>query len=260
MAAKKLETEIDQPRPTVREAMRSVLASAKLVAGADGLDRQVEWVRLMETPEVQPRAGDLMFTSGFPIKDDPDAQIRLVGRIAEGGGAGLVVRPLPYLRRLPPEMITEADRLKVPLFTISSDVQFVDLMAPLLERIINAEHWRLKRSIEIHRRFTELVLDGKGVNEICRTLADLLESAVVVEDASFHLLAHAGGSADPHRKETILRQGTPHRVLFDPQIQRTLREVEAKRGPVKVPAFPHLGGALDREGARAVRGRGTGAG
>ena len=246
MAAKKVDAEPEEPRPTVREAMRSVLASAKLVAGADGLDRQVEWVRLMETPEVQPRAGDLMFTSGFPIKDDTDAQIRLVGRIAEGGGAGLVVRPLPYLRRLPPEMITEADRLKVPLFTISSEVQFVDLMAPLLERIINAEHWRLKRSIEIHRRFTELVLDGKGVNEICRTLADLLESAVVVEDASFHLLAHAGGSADPHRKETILRQGTPHRVLFDPQIQRTLREVEARRGPVKVPAFPHLGMSRER--------------
>ncbi|TMF74889.1 MAG: hypothetical protein E6I12_13430 [Chloroflexi bacterium] len=246
MAAKRVEAETEAPRPTVREAMRSVLASAKLVAGADGLDRQVEWVRLMETPEVQPRAGDLMFTSGFPIKDDLDAQIRLVGRIAEGGGAGLVVRPLPYLRRLPPEMVTEADRLKVPLFTISSDVQFVDLMSPLLERIINAEHWRLKRSIEIHRRFTELVLDGKGVNEICRTLADLLESAVVVEDASFHLLAHAGGSADAHRKETILRQGTPHRVLYDPQIQRTLREVEAKRGPVKVPAFPHLGMSRER--------------
>jgi PucR family transcriptional regulator, purine catabolism regulatory protein len=249
MAIKKVDRPVadaDQPRPTVREAMRSVLAQAKLVAGAEGLDRQVEWVRIMETPEIQPRAGDLMFTSGFPIKDDPDAQIRLIARIAEGGGAGLVVRPLPYLRRIPPEMVTEADRLKVPLFTIPSDVKFVDLMTPLLERIINAEHWRLKRSMDIHRRFTELVLDGKGVNEICRTLADLLESAVVVEDASFHLLAHAGGSADPHRKETILRQGTPHRVLFDPQIQRMLREVEAKRGPVKVPAFPHLGMSRER--------------
>src|SRR5437762_6901710 len=246
MATKKVEIEADEPRPTVREAMRSVLANAKLVAGADGLDRQVEWVRLMETPEVQPRAGDLMFTSGFPIKDDPDAQIRLVNRIAEGGGAGLVVRPLPYLRRLPPEMVTEADRLKVPLFTISSDVQFVDLMSPLLERIINAEHSRLKRSIEIHRRFTELVLDGKGVNEICKTLSDLLESAVVIEDASFHLLAHAGGTGDPHRKETIQRQGTPQRVLFDPQIQRMLREIEAKRGPIKVPAFPHVGMSKER--------------
>src|SRR5213594_281519 len=116
MATKKAEVEADEPRPTVREAMRSVLASAKLVAGADGLDRQVEWVRLMETPEAQPRAGDLMFTSGFPIKDDTDAQIRLVARIADSGGAGLGVRPLPYLRRIPPEMVSEDDRLKVPLF------------------------------------------------------------------------------------------------------------------------------------------------
>ncbi len=246
MATKKAAEAEVQPRPTVRDAMRSILAGARLVAGADGLDRPIEWVRLMETPEILPRAGDLMFTTGFPIKDDTEAQIRLVSRIADSGGVGLVVRPMPYLKKLPPEMLTEADRLHVPLFTIAPGVQLIDLMAPLLERIINAEHWRLKRSLEIHRRFTELVLDGKGVNEICRTLADLLESAVSVEDASFHLLAHAGGSADPHRKETIARQGTPQRVLFDPQIQRTLREVEAKRGPVKVPAFPHLGMSRER--------------
>ena len=230
-----------EPRPTVRDAMRSILSDAKLVAGAAGLDHAVEWARMMETPEVEPRAGDLMFTTGFPIKGDRDAQIRLVARIAASGGAGLVVRPEPYMQALPAEMISEADRLAVPLLTVGADVHLIDLMAPLLERIINAEHWRLKRSIEIHKRFTELVLDGKGVNEICRTLAELLDSAVVIEDASFHLVAHAGGSADAHRKETILRQGTPHRVLFDPQIQRVLREAEAKRGPVKVPAFPHLG-------------------
>src|SRR2546423_10389359 len=186
--------------------LRAVAPPARRGAAAEALDRHVEWVRIMETPEIQPRAGDLMFTTGFPIKDDLSAQVRLVTRIAEGGGAGLVVRPLPYLRKLPPEMVTEADRLKVPLFTIAPDIQFVDLMTPLLERIINAEHWRLKRSIEIHRRFTELVLDGKGVNEICRTLADLLESAVGVEAASFHLLAHAGGGAAPHRTRPILRR------------------------------------------------------
>src|SRR5882672_2684889 len=248
MAARKiLPDALAEPKPTVREAMRfHPFAGAKLVAGAEGLDRSIEWVRSMETPEVQPRAGDLMFTTGFPIKDDRAAQIRLVERIADSDGAGLVVRPHPYLRKLPPEMITEADRLNVPLFTVGPDVQLIDLMTPLLERIINAEHWRLKRSIDIHRRFTELVLDGKGVKEICATLAELLESAVVIEDASFHLLAHAGGAGDPHRKETIQRQGTPQRVLFDPQIQRMLREIEAKRGPVKVPAFPHVGMSRER--------------
>jgi PucR family transcriptional regulator, purine catabolism regulatory protein len=246
-ARKVLPDALAEPKPTVREAMRfHPFTSAKLVAGANGLDRAIEWVRAMETPEVQPRAGDLIFTTGFPIKDNPEGQIKLIAKIAESEGAGLVVRPHPYMRKLPPEMLREADRLSVPLFTVAEDIQMVDLMAPLLERIINAEHWRLKRSMDIHRRFTELVLDGKGVKEICATLAELLESAVVIEDASFHLLAHAGGAGDPHRKETIQRQGTPQRVLFDPQVQRMLREVEATRGPVKVPAFPHVGMSRER--------------
>jgi PucR family transcriptional regulator, purine catabolism regulatory protein len=247
MSARKALEQLSEPKPTVREAMRfGEFADATLIAGEAGLDRAIEWVRIMETPEIQPRPGDLLLTTGFPIKDDRAAQIRLIGRIADSGGAGLVVKPHPYLRKLAPEMLSEADRLSVPLFTIGAGVQLIDIMAPLLERIINAEHWRLRQSFEIHRRFTELVLDGKGVNEICRTLADLLESAVTIEDASFHLLAHAGGSGDPHRKETIQHQGTPQRVLFDPQIQRMLREIEAKRGPIKVPAYPHVGMSKER--------------
>src|SRR5580692_10663090 len=101
MAKRKVAETLAEPKPTVREAMRfGAFADAKLIAGAEGLDRAIEWVRLMETPEVQPRAGDLMLTTGFPIKDDRDAQIGLVGRIAESNGAGLVVRPMPYMRRL----------------------------------------------------------------------------------------------------------------------------------------------------------------
>jgi len=55
------------------------------------------------------------------------------------------------------------------------------------------------------------------------------------------MLAHAGSTTDPHRRETIARHGTPPRVLYDPQIQRMLREVTETRRPMKVAAFPHLG-------------------
>jgi purine catabolism regulator len=237
------------PPPTVREATTfGGFQAAKLVGGGQGLDRQIEWVRVMETPETprRLRQGELLLTSGFPVKDDTDAQIELVDSVAQSGGSGVVVKLGRYIDGVPPEMIDEAERLALPLFTIGEEVPWSDLMEPLLERIINAEHWRLKRSLDIHRRFTDLVLDGKGVNEICRTLSELLDSGIAVEDASFHLLAHAGGStSDPHRRETIARHGTPPRVLYDPQIQRVLREVTESRRPMKVPAFPHLG--MNRE-------------
>ena len=237
------------PPPTVREATTfGGFQEATLVGGRHGLDRQIEWVRVMETPETprRLRPGELLLTTGFPVKDDTDAQIELVDSVAQSGGSGLVVKLGRYIDGVPPEMIDEAERLALPLFTIDQDVPWSDLMEPLLERIINAEHWRLKRSLDIHRRFTDLVLDGKGVNEICRTLSDLLDSGVAVEDASFHLLAHAGSATnDPHRRETIARHGTPPRVLYDPQIQRVLRDVTESRRPMKVPAFPHLG--MNRE-------------
>src|SRR5215469_17684920 len=206
-----VQPELKIPPPSVREATAfGGFAEATLVGGHRGLDRQVQWVRVMETPETarRLRQGELLLTTGFPVKNDPEAQIELVDSVASGRGAGLVVKLGRYIDDVPPEMLEEADRLSLPLFTIGQEVPWSDLMEPLLERIINAEHWRLKRSLEIHRRFTDLVLDGKGVNEICRTLAELLESAVTVEDASFHLLAHAGGSMrDPHRRETIARHG-----------------------------------------------------
>src|SRR5262252_7548369 len=221
------EVTVELPPPTVREAMTfGGFTEATLVGGGEGLDRQVQWVRVMETPETarRLRPGELLLTTGFPVKNDPEAQIELVDSVASGRGAGLVVKLGRYIDDVPPEMLEEADRLSLPLFTIGQDVPWSDLMEPLLERIINAEHWRLKRSLEIHRRFSDLVLDGKGVNEICRTLADLLDSSVAVEDASFHLLAHAGSTTDPHRRETIARHGTPPRVLYDPQIQGMHRE------------------------------------
>ncbi|MGH7903102.1 MAG: PucR family transcriptional regulator [Candidatus Dormibacteraceae bacterium] len=235
------------PPPTVGEAMTfGGFAQARLVAGTSGLGRRVEWVRVMETPETVRglRAGDLLLTTLYPIMHDPKAQQELVAAVDAAQGAGIIVNPEPYLHGLPAGLAEEADRVGLPLFLLEHPLPWTEVIGPLLERIINAEHSRLKRSLEIHRRFTELVLDGKGINEICRTLAALLESAVSVEDASFHLLAHAGGAGDPHRKETIAQHGTPRRVLFDPAIQRMLRDVESHRGPIMVPAFPHLG--MDR--------------
>jgi len=222
---------------------------ATLVAGAAGLDRPVEWVRVMETPRTAARlrANELLLTTGFPIRDDPQAMLDVLASIAARGGAGLVIQLGDYLSQLPATMESEADRLVVPLFTMPPETPWSDLMNPLLERIINAEHWRLKRSIEIHSRFTDLVLDGKGVNEICRTLSELLESSVTVEDASFHLLAHAGSAMhDPHRKETIAHHGTPPRVSFDPQVSAMLRRVAEGRHPMMVPAFPHVGMVRER--------------
>src|SRR5215467_14069224 len=105
------------PPPTVREATTfGGFTEATLVGGSQGLDRQIEWVRVMETPDTarRLRQGELLLTTGFPVKDDPDAQIELVDSVARSGGSGLVVKLGRYIDEVPPEMIEEAERLALP--------------------------------------------------------------------------------------------------------------------------------------------------
>src|SRR5215471_20672894 len=136
---------VPTPAPTVRESMGfGGFAKATLVGGRQGLDRRIEWVRVMETPETprRLRQGELLLTTGFPVKDDPEAQFELVDSVASSGGSGVVVKLGRYLEDVPSEMIEESERLGLPLFTIGPEVAWSELMEPLLERIINAEHWR----------------------------------------------------------------------------------------------------------------------
>jgi purine catabolism regulator len=254
---------MEQPRPTpptVREAMRSGgLQRAQLVAGREGLDRRIDWVRVMETPEIVARMGphELLLTAAYAMRGDPAAPARLVAELAGIQSAGLVVTLGRYLDTLPRDMVAAADEHQLPLFTLAGDdVSRTELMEPLLERIMFAEHWRLKRSIEIHRRFTDLVLDGKGMVEICGTLAEIAGAPVTIEDATFHLLAHSGEPTDdPHRMETITGHGSPRGAIFDPRFQHALREIDRRRQPTLIPAMPHLGMRRERIIAPVLAGR-----
>src|SRR5260221_3956317 len=93
------------PAPTLREAMRlGGFSEATLVAGGGGLDRRVEWVRVIETPETARRArpNDLLLTTAYPIPDDPAAQLELVATIADVGGGRRPGQIRAYVGPLPP--------------------------------------------------------------------------------------------------------------------------------------------------------------
>ena len=113
------------PPPTVREAMGfGGFAQAHLVAGKDGLDHPIEWVRVMESPEtsVRMRPNELLLTMAVSLEDDAVAPFRVLESVHASGGSALVVKLGRDLGELPRGMAAEADRLKLPLFTIGPDV------------------------------------------------------------------------------------------------------------------------------------------
>src|SRR5438105_3078988 len=193
---------------TVREAMAlGGLRRGEVLAGAGGLDRTITWVKVLESPETISwlAEGELLLTVAFAIKDDQAAQRDLMRNLAAVKSSGLVIKPERYLPQIPQDMIGQANEFGIPLIRIPPDVSYLEIMNPILERIINAQNAELRRSIEIHREFTDLALDGQGLNAIVKTLGELVESSISLEDINFHLLARhvVAGAEDRVRGELV---------------------------------------------------------
>jgi PucR family transcriptional regulator, purine catabolism regulatory protein len=114
-------------------------------------------------------------------------------------------------------------------------------MTPILERIINAQNADLRRSIEIHRQFTDLALSGQGLEAIVRTLGELVESSISLEDANWRLLAShiIPGLTDRHRQQTLAHHGTPQKA--QQLVASMIQEVVEGRKPRKVAPIPEAG-------------------
>src|SRR5256885_12755824 len=102
----------------VREVLgAATLAGARVLAGAAGLDRVVQRLNVMEVPDILPwvKPHELLLTTGYPLRHNPDALVDLVAELDERGLAALAIKLHRYLDAVPPPMLAEADRRGFPI-------------------------------------------------------------------------------------------------------------------------------------------------
>jgi len=66
---------------TIVQALEmEVFALARVVAGEAGLDKPIQWVHMVDIPEMAnwSQEGELLFTTAFGLKDNPDLQATLI--------------------------------------------------------------------------------------------------------------------------------------------------------------------------------------
>jgi purine catabolism regulator len=178
----------------VREVLAlPAMASARVVAGEAGLERPVRSVNVMEVPDIVDwvRADELLLTTTYPLRDDRAAISELVPRLAERGLAALAIKPARYIETIPDEMATAADRLAFPLLELPPETSFNDIINDVLTVILNRQAARLRRSAEIHDRFTRIVLGGGGPRQIAEALAEAVRRPVFLLDPQGTLLGRS---------------------------------------------------------------------
>src|SRR3954462_9950105 len=193
--------------PVVRRALPEV------VTGEDALSRRIRWAHVIEMPDPDDllKGGELVLTTGLGAGDGAAHQRAWTRSLVAQGLAALAVELGTSWREVPPGVVEACSVADVPVVAFHRAVRFIEITEAVHAAVLHVQFELLRRGEEIHRRFTELILQGRGVPEIMAELAAAVRNPVVLEDSGGSLVYYVSGPpgddlalaawADLHRAE-----------------------------------------------------------
>jgi purine catabolism regulator len=157
--------------------------------------RGLRWAHVIEMPDPDDllKGGELVLTTGLGAGADSVHQAGWIRSLIEQGLAALAVELGTSWRAVPDVVVSECARAGVPVVAFHRAVRFVEITEAIHGAVLHAQFDLLRRGEEIHRRFTELILQGRGAPEILAELAAAVGNPVLLEDATRALVYYVSG-------------------------------------------------------------------
>jgi PucR family transcriptional regulator, purine catabolism regulatory protein len=190
---------------TVREMLGlDAMRGARIIAGADGLDRLVRRMNVMTVPNIVrwTKQDEFLLTTGYPLPRQPAEFCQLIEQLAANGLAGLGVKLDEYLAEVPAAAVQLADQAAFPIVVIPAASPLDDVLSQTFETIVNRQATALARRQQIHDAFLRVALTGGGLARLSDELAELLPGAdVVICDPAGYQLAATTRSGDQRAQD-----------------------------------------------------------
>ena len=173
--------------PVVRRAL------PELLTGDPGCE--LRWAHVIEMPDPDDllKGGELVLTTGLGAGAEPAHQAAWVGSLIAQGMAALAIELGSSWRVVPAGVVDACASAGVPVVAFHRAVRFIEITEAVHGAVLHAQFALLRRGEEIHRRFTELILQGRGAPEILAELAAAVGNPVLLEDASHSLVYYVSG-------------------------------------------------------------------
>ncbi|MCZ8515124.1 PucR family transcriptional regulator ligand-binding domain-containing protein [Paenibacillus filicis] len=168
---------------TVKELLRlPILKDAKVIGGEQGLDRIVRFTDIMEVPDIKGwlREGELILTTGYSIRHNPALLEDVVEHLAQVNGAALAIKPERFLSKIPQEVIDKSNLYHIPIIQIPPGIPYIDITYTIMEQILDRQAALLRRSEEIYKALTNLVLSNSGIQVMADNVAELVQCPIWV--------------------------------------------------------------------------------
>ena len=234
---------------TLAEALElPILRDARVVAGADALDRPIRWVHNASAPNAADwlHGGELVLTAVYNMPDSADEQGVYLRQLAEKGIVALVITIGMLVDEIPAHLRAIGDELSLPLIELPYQTRFVDIAKVINERISEESLDTVSRALSIQQRLSRLVLEGGGFPELAEMLADQVGHSISIENERFEAIANKNiAEVDSARRYTI-EHGRSNPQLIAALEVECLPKIRESLRPIQLPVMPELGLEMDR--------------
>lgn len=181
---------------TVKAALRLPalrVGAPEVLAGRRNLDRPIRWVHVSEVPNIASllKGGELLLSTGAGGGRTASQQRRYIDDLVTRDVAALIVELGQHFQTVPAVMVSQAEEGGLPLIALHREIAFIEVTEAIHSGIVSRQYAALRRGEEIHRRFTELMIEGAGSPEILAALAETIANPVVLEQSGHRMLYHA---------------------------------------------------------------------
>lgn len=176
---------------TVEQALTIYpLSEGKLIAGKSGTSRVVKSVNVMDAPDITDwiKDGEMLFTTAYLIKDNPDDAIHLLRKLNQRGSAGLGIKLGRFWSRVPEEIMEEADRLSFPLIELPFQFTFSDQMNGLFNAEMQRNTKVLHSVLDKQKKLMQFALKPDPLKNFFHAILGIIGYPLAVIGTRGHVL------------------------------------------------------------------------
>jgi len=192
----------------LRELLQlSTLKDATILAGFGGIDRKVSSVNIMDAPDIANfvKPEQLLLTNAYAIKDTPSELVRIIERMASKRGAGMFIKTKRFLGEIPEGVLRRANELDFPLVELHMQYSLGEVLNETLGFILEKQTDEFRYALEMHKRFSDMMMKGKGLPQLVEALAEVLDGHVLITDER-NDIATLSKSLQTVKREPVVRR------------------------------------------------------
>jgi purine catabolism regulator len=164
----------------------------KLIAGAEGLNREVCQVTVMEVPDFPEYMQENVFvlTTLYALKEDTNLVSEIIAKLGSMKIAGLAIKIGRFIEEVPSYVIETANNYGLPLFSMDKNITFREAIGTISAEIIDSQFNTFKDLNKQYEYLLSSVLKGDKIEVFVKCLGEGLNCYCACVSPLGQMLAH----------------------------------------------------------------------